>query len=106
MNDALDLSKIEVGVLRVEARPAFLRETLLEVITIMRSAYSVPRTRKTGDIRLRLKVAESVPQEEILADEVRVRQVNKSCMMLPTSSCLTHASAGHTRVCQENGGFV
>ena len=75
VNDALDFSKIEVGELRMEANEASLRDIFSEVMTVMRSAYGLPRTGATGVMRLRLKVAKNVPREKILADDGRVRQV-------------------------------
>lgn len=75
VNDALDFSKIEVGQLRVEAGPAFLREALMEVMMIMRSTYRSPRGEATADVRLCLEVAESVPAKQVLADIGRIRQV-------------------------------
>lgn len=75
----------------MKARPAFLCETFQEVIKITRSAYG--RSRKIGDIRLQLRVAESVPRKEILVDEGRVRQVNASCMNLVPHTRLSRSYA-------------
>lgn len=75
MNDALDFSKIEAGKLRVEAAPAFLGQTFMDVMQVMRSTYRSPTGDTTADVRLRLEVEETVPRTEVLADVGRIRQV-------------------------------
>ena len=81
VNDALDYSKTEIGEMRMEARPAPLRKTLLEVMQIMQSAYRSPKGEAVGDVVLKLEVDESVATAPVLADEARIRQVG--CLSAP-----------------------
>lgn len=68
--------------MRMEARPASLRKTLLEVMQIMQSAYRSPKGDAVGDVVLRLDLDESVSRASVLADEARIRQVSLCGLVL------------------------
>ena len=76
INNTLDMCKIDLGQLRVEASPSLLRQTLVEVMEIMQSTYRSPEDEKTADILLRLELKESIPSARVLTDVTRIRQVH------------------------------
>ena len=68
INDVLDMSKIESGELALSPAPLFLPDFLANVYTIVQQMVS----EKGLDYSVRLK---NVEHEEIVADELRLRQV-------------------------------
>ncbi|MBC7353726.1 MAG: response regulator, partial [Thermogutta sp.] len=68
INDVLDLSKIEAGKLRLDMQPFPLRETLDELIALMRIRAEEKK------LPLRLEVLTPLP-DLIISDPVRIRQI-------------------------------
>lgn|GEM_PF-630388 len=68
INDVLDLSKIEAGKMRLEMQPFPLRETLDEIIALMRIRAEEKK------LPLRLEVLTPLP-DLIISDPVRIRQI-------------------------------
>ncbi len=68
LNDILDFSKIESGKLEFELRPFSLRESLEEVVALLRAAAAAK------GLRIELQSAGSLP-EFVLGDSTRLKQV-------------------------------
>lgn len=85
VNDFLEYSKVKTGQLKVEARPARLREIFHEAMEMMMQSYPATVRGKgltvaataapSSSTSLRLKLAESVPEATVFTDSVRLQQV-------------------------------
>ncbi|WP_412062112.1 ATP-binding protein [Rubrivirga sp. IMCC45206] len=87
VNDILDLSKIEAGMLEVEHRPFDVRRVVKEATNM------VAQQASAKGLALTTEVADAVP-EEALGDETRVRQVLVNLL----SNALKFTDAGSVRV--------
>ncbi len=84
INDILDLSKIEAGMMKVNVEPTDVRE----IGQFMRQLFNHQATSK--NVALRLEVAESLPHS-LLLDSVRLRQI----LINVVGNSLKFTSQGH-----------